>query len=58
MSPVADRGDDVASGRVPLEISGLGMLSGGDEIQLTCVIELQLTIHPDFEVCAYGQYTH
>lgn len=46
LSPVADRGDDVSPGRVPLEISGLCVLGISDESELTGVIELQLTIHP------------
>ena len=54
LSPVADRGDDVSPGRVPLEISGLCVLGIGDESELTGVIELKLTIHParvDSAVC-------
>ena len=46
LSPVADRGDDVSPGRVPLEISGLCVLGIGNESELTGVIELQLTVHP------------
>ena len=46
LSPVADRGDNVSSGRIPLEISGLCVLGIGDESELTGVIELKLTIHP------------
>ena len=58
LSPVADRGDDVSPGRIPLEISGLCVLGIGDESELTGIIELQLTIHParvDSAVYVYAQ---